>query len=187
MKTEGKKEEPELTESQKVFCNEYIFDFNGTRSYKAAYPNVVDTTARTEASKFLAKPHIREFIKNLQDNLAETAGISRLKVLREHEKLAFSSIAHLHNTWIERKAFEELTNDEKACIAEISTQTRSIQIEGTDTPIQVEFVKIKLYDKQKSLDSINRMLGFDAAKKLELSGNVSTKSIKLPDGTELAI
>jgi len=81
VKTEGKKEETELTESQKVFCNEYIFDFNGTRSYKAAYPDVADSTVRTEASKFLTKPNICEFIKHLQDNLAETAGISRLKVL----------------------------------------------------------------------------------------------------------
>ncbi|MES1219457.1 MAG: terminase small subunit [Bacteroidota bacterium] len=182
---ESDKPEKELTESQKAFCTEWIFDFNGSRAYKAAFPGCQDSTARTEASKLLTNPNIRAYCKELQDNLAETAGISRLKVLREHEKLAFSSIAHLHNTWITRKEFEQLTDDEKACISEISTQTRTELINrGTDeeTPVQVDYVKIKLWDKQKSLDSINKMLGYDAATKIdhttngkELTSNAITK------------
>jgi phage terminase small subunit len=106
----------------------------------------------------------------MQDNLAETAGISRLKVLLEHQKMAFSSIAHLHNTWIERKEFEGLTDVQKECIQEIDTKTQHKTVweynEETDKkePVDftVEYVKIKLYDKQKSLDSISKMLGFDA-------------------------
>lgn len=39
-----------------------------------------------------------------------------------------------------------------------------------DEPIEEEYVKIKLYDKQKSLDSISRMLGYDAPIKQELTG-----------------
>jgi hypothetical protein len=35
--------------------------------------------------------------------------------------------------------------------------------------MQVEFVKIKLYDKQKALDSISKMLGYDSASKIDLS------------------
>jgi len=45
-------------------------------------------------------------------------------VMEEHKKLAFSSIANLHNTWITRKEFEELTEDQKACISEITTQVK---------------------------------------------------------------
>jgi len=170
MSGEANEEQKELTESQKVFCNEWIFDFNGSRAYKVAFPGVADSTARTEASKLLTNPNIRAFTKVLQDNLAETSGISRLRVIREHERLAFSSIAHLHNTWIERKEFENLTDDQKACISEISTQTRTeIENKGTDEEqaVSVDYVKIKLYDKQKSLDAINRMLGFDSAQKID--------------------
>jgi phage terminase small subunit len=93
-------------------------------------------------------------------------------VIREHEKLAFSSIAHLHNTWITRKDFEELGEDQKACIAEISTQIKKINVVRQGEPeqdIEVEFVKIKLYDKQKSLDAINRMLGYDMPTKHEIA------------------
>jgi phage terminase small subunit len=108
--------------------------------------------------------------------LAETAGISRLMVLREHQKMAFSSIAHLHLTWIKRKDFEELTEDQKSCIAEIDTKIKTEfefdpENPNEKNPITVEYVKIKLYDKQKALDSISKMLGFEAPTKTELTGS----------------
>lgn len=162
----------ELTESQKAFCMEWIFDFNGSRAYKAVFPDVTDGSARALASTLLTNLNIKAYCKQLQDNLAETSGISRLRVIREHEKLAFSSIAHLHNTWIARKEFEELTEDQKASIAEISTQTRQETVgKGTreESVIDVDFVKIKLWDKQKSLDSINKMLGFEAPQQFEVN------------------
>jgi phage terminase small subunit len=167
---EPDKQEKELTESQKAFCMEWIFDFNGTRAYLKAYPESSIEAASSSAARLLGNANIKAYCKQLQDNLAETSGISRLRVIREHEKLAFSSIAHLHNTWITRKEFEQLTEDQKASIAEIATQTRTEIINrGTDeeTPVSVDFVKIKLWDKQKSLDSINKMLGFDAATKID--------------------
>lgn len=160
-----------LTNKQKKFCEEYIYDWNATRSYKAAYPNVKDdNVAAAASSRLLTYVKIKDYLELIQINLEKLAGISRKKVIDEHMKIAFSSIAHLHNTWIERKEFEKLSDAEKACIAEISTQVRYLQ-EGEDkTPLQVEYVKIKLYDKQKALDSITKMLGYEAPSKTELTG-----------------
>jgi phage terminase small subunit len=166
--------ESDLTESNKVFCREYILDWNGSRAYKVAYPNVTDGTARANASDLLTKPNIQAYIESIQKDLEKTAGISRLKVLNEHMKLAFNSIAHLHNTWVERKKFDELTEDQKSCIAEISTQVRTIMGNEDSESIQVEFVKIKLYDKQKALDSITKMLGYDSATKIDLKAEMNT-------------
>jgi|SRR6188768_3995067 len=174
-------EKKELTESQKAFCREWIYDFNGSRAYKIAYPGVNDDTARANASKLLANPNIRAFAKEIQENLEELAGISRLMVIQEHQKIAFSSIAHLHNTWVERKEFDKLSDDQKSCIAEIQTQTR-IEMKFNreseeEEPIQVDFVKVKLFDKQKSLDSISKMLGYEAPKKIEVSGGIKSYKI----------
>ena len=66
------------------------------------------------------------------------------------------------------KEFESLSDDDKACIQEVSTKTIKRTI--GDEPVEEEFVKIKLYDKQKSLDSISKMLGFDAPVKQEITG-----------------
>lgn len=160
-----------LTEKQKIFCREYIFDWNATRAAKAA--GYSEQTAYSIGSENLKKPEIQAYIAAIQKDLEKIAGISRLRVLREHEKMAFSSIAHLHLTWITRKEFDTLTDDQKSCIAEIQTQTR-IEMKYNPTseeeePVQVDFVKVKLYDKQKALDSIARMLGHNEAEKIQVT------------------
>lgn len=177
------KEAPnELNDNQKAFCNGYIFDWNGTRAYMAAYPNSSEAAAGVSAHELLKNPKIKAYIEDIQKDLEKIAGISRLKVIGEHQKLAFSSIAHLHNTWIERKEFEKLTDDQKTSIAEIQTQTRTEMKFNPESeeqePVQVDFVKIKLYDKQKSLDSISRMLGYDAAQKIAITDE-TVKSFKI--------
>lgn len=178
------KEGKELTGKQKRFCEEYIFDFNGTRAAKVA--GYSEDTAAEIAYENLKKPQISAYIKHLQTNLEEVAGISRLMVLKEHQKLAFSSIAHLHDTWIDRKEFEKLTEEQKSCIAEIQTQVRKekqVRDGEPETDIETEFVKIKLYDKQKSLDSISKMLGYDAPKKITV--NSTEKQVMRIGGQEI--
>jgi phage terminase small subunit len=180
-------EELELTEKQKAFCREYIFEWNATKSYRAAYPDVKDdNVAAAASSRLLSNVKIQKYIEEIQANLEKLAGLSRFKVISEHMKLAFSSIAHLHNTWIERKDFEALTDEQKACIAEIDTKIlkrfeTEYSAEKGDfvrAPIEVEYIKVKLYDKQKALDSISKMLGYDAPSKVDL--NVP-QLMQLPD------
>ena len=155
-----------LTSKQERFCYEYCIDFNATQAaIRAGYS---EDTARAIGSENLSKPYIKKRIEEMQKNLAETAGISALRILKEHERIAFSNAGQLRDGWITMKDFEQLSESVKACIQEISTKTvkRSIG----DEPVEEEYVKVKLYDKQKSLDSISRMLGFDAPVKQEVTG-----------------
>lgn len=172
VKSEFKKQ---LTQKQKKFCEEYIYDWNATRSYMVAYPSVKDCeVAAASASRMLTNVKIQAYISEVQKDLEKIAGISRLRVLNEHLKIAYSSIAHLHNTWIERKEFEKLTDDQKACIKSIESTVEKKNIGGKNKEnqrfIDVETVKIVLYDKQKALDSISKMLGYEAPNKTELTG-----------------
>jgi len=175
-------ESKELTGKQKKFCEEYIFDFNASRAARVA--GYSEGTAAEIGCENLTKPNIQAYIEELQADLSKTSGISRLKVLRELEKIAFSSIAHLHDTWITRKEFDKLTEDQKSCIAEIQTQTRmEVNPIEDGPPIQVDFVKIKLYDKLRSLEGINKMLGFDAPKKVTV--NTTEKQVMKIGGQEI--
>lgn len=154
-----------LTKKQQIFCKEYILHWNGTKAaIRAGYSQ---NCAAVQASENLTKPNIQAYIEYLKKNIAEVAEISPLRVLNEYKKIAFSSIAHLHNTWIERKEFESLTEEQKGCIQEIVTQTRSIKSDGGF--VDIEYVKIKLYDKIRGLEGINKMLGYDSPEKVELS------------------
>lgn len=46
-----------------IFADEYLKDLNGSRAYKAAYPNVrKDSSARSRASELLKRPEIKAYI-----------------------------------------------------------------------------------------------------------------------------
>lgn len=160
-----------LTAKEERFCYEYLANgFNATKAcIKAGYS---EKTARSIGNHLLTKVDIQTRIQAMKDNLAETAGISALMVANEHAKIAFSGVAHLHNSWIERKELEDLTEDQKACIQEISTKVVKVNVGSRENPVMadVEYVRIKTYDKQKSLDAISDLLGFNAPKKTEVTG-----------------
>jgi len=156
---------------QQHFCQEYLVDLNATQAYMRVYKVKNKRVAASNAARMLTNANIQAFVDHLKKNLAETAGIGPLKILLEHKKIAFSSFADIHLTWITRKEFEDLTDDQKACIQEISTKTETIFDPVEKKPVKVEYVKIKLYDKHKSLDSILKMLGWDPPTKINLTSS----------------
>lgn len=168
-----KKPPSDLTEKQKIFCREYIYDWNATRAAKVA--GYSEETARQIASENLSKPDIQAYITEIQKDLEKVAGISRLRIVNEHLNIINTSIAHLHNTWIERKEFDKLTDAQKSSIAELSYQTRTEKDFSTNPDgdlVQIDYVKIKLYDRQKSMDSLSKMLGYNEPDKVEHQGEI---------------
>lgn len=168
---QGKTENKPLTNKEERFCYEYLANgFNATKAcIKAGYSQ---KTARSIGNHLLTKVDIKNRIQQMKDNLAETAGISALMIANEHAKIAFNSVAHLHNTWIERKELEDLTEEQKACIQEVSTKVLTKNIGTRDEPeiVDIEYVRIKTYDKQKSLEALADLLGYNAPKKTEVTG-----------------
>ena len=166
---EDKEETIKLTDKQERFCYEYCIDFNATKAaIRAGYS---ENTAYSIGNENLKKPEIKKRISEMQSNLSETAGISALKVINEHAKIAFTGIANLKDGWMTLKDFESLSDDEKACIQEVQTK-EARRADGGDGIVIEMWVKIKLYDKQKSLDSISNMLGFNAPTKQEVKNQV---------------
>lgn len=167
-----------LTDKQKRFCYEYVLHLNGTKA--AINAGYSEKTACVIASENLTKPNIKAVIDHMQNNLAETAELSALKILEEHKKMAFSSIGFMHDTWIERKDFDELSDAQKASIKSITTKILKKNIGTQQDPeiVDVEYVKIELYDKQKSLDAINTMLGYNQPIRIDQTSSVVINEIK---------
>ena len=155
-------QDEKLTIRQEKFCNKYIECGNASEAYRFAYTckNWADESVNVEASKLLNNTKVSLRVKQLQSQLQAKSDISKERVLEEFAKIAFSSIADLHNTWIERKEFEALTENQKASIKSISTKTQNVRI--NDEPVEIEYVKVELHDKLKALESINKMLGYEA-------------------------
>ncbi len=156
-------DEFKLTPKQRIFCHEYVLDWNATRAAKAA--GYSEKTAEVIGHENLRKPYLKAYINHIQEDLAKLAGISKLTMINELQKIALSSIAHLHNTWIEIKDFEQLTDDQKAAIESIDTK---IEIkEGKSGVVEVRYVKLKLHSKLNAIDSLNKMMGWNAPVKSE--------------------
>ncbi|WP_436417169.1 terminase small subunit [Petrimonas sulfuriphila] len=144
-----------LTARQEKFCYEYVIDLNATQAaLRAGYS---EKTAYSSGSRLLKNVEIQKFIQTLQADLEKTAGITALKVLKEHKKIAFSDTSMIREGWMTLKSYKELPKEIKDCIQEVVTRETKYGNE----------VKIKFYDKQKSLDSISKILGFDAPTKIE--------------------
>lgn len=176
-----------LTDKQERFCYEYCIDMNATQAaIRAGYS---EDTAKEIGCENLTKPNIKERIDYMKANLAETAGITALMVVKEHAKLAFSTVADLYTGWFERTDFDKLTPDQKSCIKSINTKVMKKNIGTSEDPeiVDVEYVKIECYDKQKSLDSINAMLGFNSAIKQEINASLHQTHIIVRNDKEKAV
>ena len=60
-----------MTDKQRKFADEYLFDCNATRAYLAAYPNIKNEhSARTLASRLLAKVDVKKYIDEKLDQIS---------------------------------------------------------------------------------------------------------------------
>jgi len=148
------------SEKKKRFCEEFIIDLNGSAAaIRAGYS---EKTARQKAYELLNEAEVQTCIKQLQSKLSQNCEVSAEEITNELKKIAFSSIANLHNSWIERKQFEELSQDQKDSIESIETKVLKKNIGTADKPeiVDVEYVKIKLYDKLKALENLAKRIGY---------------------------
>ena len=166
-----------LTIKQERFCNKYLECGNASEAYRYAYDcsKMSDNSVWCNASQLLADTKVAQRLEYLKNHLAEAAGITALQIIREHQKIAFSDATRIRNGWMSLKEFESLTDDEKACIRSVETKQTKRTTPMGDEVID-EQVKITCYDKQKALDSIVNMLGYNAPEKIantESKGNDS--------------
>ena len=161
-----------LTIKQENFCNYYVECGNASEAYRRAYNavNMKDKTIWERASKLLNEYKVSTRVEELRKQANDMSKITKERILKELSNMAFSSISDMHNTWIERKEFEKLTSAQKSSIKSISTKVMKKNIGTQDNPelVDVEFVKIELYDKLKAIECLNKMLGYNEPDKVEV-------------------
>ena len=77
----------ELNEKQKLFCLEYLKDFNATRAYKTVYW-VSDNVAKVNWCRLLTNANIQSFLKVRTDNIADKLWVSVEWVLQNLKDVA---------------------------------------------------------------------------------------------------
>lgn len=152
----------ELTEKQLLFCQYYITDFNATMAYKKSH-NCTYNTARTEGSRFLAKPNIKRKIKELKKNVNKDIMLESKDVFELMVRIAFSNMADFAE-WghtIERKTNmigDYIKNEKGEYLTYVNNYVKAIDSNEIDNQLVQEIsqgkdgFKIKLVEKKYALD-----------------------------------
>ena len=142
----------ELTEKQKIFCMEYIKDFNGTRAYMRAYPSCKkDTTAGVMANKLLKNTKVKTYLEQHMSKIEERFVVDTEALLREAQLMALhrpSKAFHMMGEQVVAKDINDLPEEIDASIKGINTTTS----ENGD----LIFTNYTFQDKKGALDMLFR-------------------------------
>lgn len=147
-----------MTDAQKIFCDEYLIDFNATRAYKVAYKRCKkDETANVNSSKLLRNTKVKEYIKERMDERQKRTEITQDMVLNELAAIAFASatdFARVKNGSVVIDDTDELEEKVKKAIVGIKEGKNGIEV--------------SMANKMQALELLGRHLGM-FKDKLELS------------------
>ena len=149
---------PILEPRQERFVQEYLIDLNGTQAYMRAEPGTTEKSARTLASRMLAKVNVQKRIAAERSKTAAKLELTRERALAEYAKLAFFDMRQAYHESGALKLPHELDEDTAAAIA--GYETVEMDGGGKDAPpLQVR--KVKWADKRAALDSIMKAQGWN--------------------------
>ncbi len=158
--------ELKLTYNEKLFCEKYVELWDYEKAFLAAgYKGGTPESIRVSTIKLRQRSNVWAYLKHLQRDTEKIVGINRKDILKMHRDIIDTSIGHMHKKWTEREEFEKLTPEQKLCIQAIDH--KSVTKKGKTT----HYVKVTLYDRQKSMDAITKLMGYDEPDRLEISGN----------------
>ena len=155
----------QLTDKQKAFCHEYVSNgWNATKAgLKAGYSK---DSVRSLTSTMLTKQNIIQYIHYIKDDIEMLCGISKTSQIKEYQKIAYSSIRHLHNKWTEFKDWDDLVRNNPDLLDAVeSIDTKTL---FTKQGEEVQYIKVKLHPKVTALERIDKLMGYQEADKLNV-------------------
>jgi len=147
---------------RRVFVDAYLENgFHGTKA--AITAGYAESGAHTEAWSLLKNPEIRE---QIESRLADL-GASRARIIREQLRLALEAdIADFEELLTGRATLADLKTagvDTRA-IKRLKVNRRKVPGQSGDEVIDVT---LEMYDRQKALDALSRLVGADAPHRID--------------------
>ena len=175
-----------LTEKQEKFCRLFLELGNACEAYRRTYnvANMKPGTVLKRADELAKTPTVSARLDYLREHAAEAANISLQRIIKEHARIAFSDATR--SGWYTLKEFNDLTEDERACIKSVETKQRKVLNEDGQTVVE-EWVKVQVYDKQKALDALCTILGYNSPQKLEGDFRLSGVKVEVIDQDAAAL
>ena len=174
-----------LNKRTRDFCAEYIKDLNGQRAAIAVgYP---EKSAGKSAMCMLAKRDVQNYIADLRQAVVDKkdAAITLERVLAEYGKNAYFDIRTIYTDSNALKTIHQFDDAAAAAVAGIDS-IEEFGGRGEDREQVGTVRKVKLADKVRALDSICKVMGWNAPEKRELTGKDGEPLMPKPDLSKLS-
>jgi phage terminase small subunit len=144
----------ELTQQQKLFCREYIKDFNGTQAaIRAGYS---PKTAYAQASRLLRNVKVQQEIKRLADQALKRFDVTVDRIVQEYAYLAFLDINDLYDEQGRILPIKDIPERARRAIIGLKVGSERIVSIDEETVIREFITEYKLADKRKALEDLAR-------------------------------
>jgi phage terminase small subunit len=152
---------PELTLKQGRFVNLVVLDGNASKAARDA--GFAKRSAGTTAAKLLKNGRVAARIEELRAELRDRHSATADNIVERYRKMAMGDPVSLvvvdTETGLHRfKTPDELTDDERGMIADVSIRTRTVEDEQGVKRTHQQF-SYKLVNVKDSLDSLSRTFG----------------------------
>lgn len=176
--------EGKLTIKQEKFCNKYLECGNASEAYRFAYEcsGMKDETINERSSRLLKEYKVSTRVEQLQAQLAEKELITKEELIRLNVSIINADVldfveadmVDMQTEYGVRQVASISFQDLKSLPPEKRRLIQSIKIGRSGSPV------VELMDKSKAIETINRMLGYNAPEK---TANTDTKGNDLPQPT----
>jgi phage terminase small subunit len=151
-----------LTPKQERFCEEYLIDLNGTQAaVRAGYS---EKTAKEQAARLLTNVNLQEYISKRKLALVNKTQITQEMVLEGYKRLAFYDARKFYNPEGGLKSVPDLDEETAFALSGFEVTEENDWVDGAKI-LTGYTKKIKMSDRKGALDSICRVLGFNAPDK----------------------
>lgn len=166
---EESEDKNKLTEKQELFCNEYLLDLNATGAARRA--GYSEDSASAIGWENLRKPEIQARIQEIRAVMSKGFNITKEMIIQEYRRIAFFDIRNIHTADGAIKNVTDFDDDSAAAVAGIEVYEERVPSDDENEKIVVGNVKkIKIADKRAALDSLCKVLGYNAPEKTEHTG-----------------
>lgn len=158
-----------LSDKQRIACDEYLICLNWEKAaLKAGY---AASTARAKSFAWVGKsrtdsmfPEMWDYIERKRQKLARSYEISREILTAELAKIALASAKDLYDddgNYIDIHLLDDNVAATISSVKVLEKKTEGKGAEKTTSTVQ----EVKRYDKIAAINTINKMMGWEAAQK----------------------
>ena len=151
-----------LEDWEEVFCLEYLKHFNKTKAYQKARPEVSYNTASSEGSKTYGKPKIQKRLGELKQARNEQLFIQAADIDEQWARQAFADVSDFVEFGTETQAVLDDDGNLQEVIKNYVRFRNADEVDGSliqEVKMGRDGPVIKLYDKQKAMQELQKRLG----------------------------